>query len=284
MRFPSPIRFLADRRGNVAMMYALMLPVLLFGAGFAGRLHPRHAGADQARRRGRRGGARRADAGDDGADRRDGADGGDEPVHRDGQRPNLADRRRHGRHRHGAADRLQRRDSATSRSATPPPTKTSSPAFSAIRRSDRRQSTANASIAPNIDFYLLLDNSPSMALPATRPGSTDAVADHAAATGGCAFACHQGSTDRLFEPEQLEPDLQRGPTRATITNRNCSSKNNDIVGDLCLDGSRPTLAADMISSGHVFCKTSIGRWTTMRSLSTRTSHCASTRSTDGVTT
>ena len=35
MRFPSPIRFLADRRGNVAMMYALMLPVLMFGAGFA---------------------------------------------------------------------------------------------------------------------------------------------------------------------------------------------------------------------------------------------------------
>ena len=35
MRFPSPTRFLANRRGNVAMMYALMLPVLMFGAGFA---------------------------------------------------------------------------------------------------------------------------------------------------------------------------------------------------------------------------------------------------------
>ena len=35
MRFPSPTRFLADRRANVAMMYALMLPVLMFGAGFA---------------------------------------------------------------------------------------------------------------------------------------------------------------------------------------------------------------------------------------------------------
>ena len=35
MRFPSPTRFLADRRGNVAMMYALMLPVLMFGTGFA---------------------------------------------------------------------------------------------------------------------------------------------------------------------------------------------------------------------------------------------------------
>ena len=35
MRLPSPIGFLADRRGNVAMMYALTLPVLIFGAGFA---------------------------------------------------------------------------------------------------------------------------------------------------------------------------------------------------------------------------------------------------------
>ena len=35
MRFPSPTRFIANRRGNVAMMYALMLPVLMFGAGFA---------------------------------------------------------------------------------------------------------------------------------------------------------------------------------------------------------------------------------------------------------
>ena len=35
MQFPSPTRFLADRRGNVAMMYALILPVLMFGTGFA---------------------------------------------------------------------------------------------------------------------------------------------------------------------------------------------------------------------------------------------------------
>ena len=35
MRFPSPTRFLANRRGNVAMMYALILPVLMFGTGFA---------------------------------------------------------------------------------------------------------------------------------------------------------------------------------------------------------------------------------------------------------
>src|SRR5579863_9220334 len=35
MRFPSPLAFLKDRRGSVAMLYALTLPVLMFGAGFA---------------------------------------------------------------------------------------------------------------------------------------------------------------------------------------------------------------------------------------------------------
>ena len=33
-------------------------------------------------------------------------------------------------------------------------------------------STAQASVPPNIDFYLLLDNSPSMSLPATSAGVT----------------------------------------------------------------------------------------------------------------
>ena len=82
MRFPSPTRFLADRRGNVAMMYALMLPVLMFGAGFA--IDYTHAMQVQteARRRGRRRGARRADAVDDAAVQRDGADGGDQPLQR----------------------------------------------------------------------------------------------------------------------------------------------------------------------------------------------------------
>lgn len=48
------------------------------------------------------------------------------------------------------------------------------------------QSTAATSNAPNIDFYMLVDNSPSMELPATTQGVSDMIAKT-----GCAFACHE---------------------------------------------------------------------------------------------
>jgi Flp pilus assembly protein TadG len=53
-------------------------------------------------------------------------------------------------------------------------------------------SQALQAVAPNIDFYVMLDTSPSMLLPATSAG----LATMTAATSGCAFACHQtGSTN-----------------------------------------------------------------------------------------
>ena len=52
--------------------------------------------------------------------------------------------------------------------------------------------TASASVAPNINFYLLLDNSPSMAIAATTSGINTMVAN-TSAQGGCAFACHESS-------------------------------------------------------------------------------------------
>jgi Flp pilus assembly protein TadG len=51
-------------------------------------------------------------------------------------------------------------------------------------------SQATASVAPNIDFYLLLDNSPSMAIAATTAGINTMVSN-TPKQGGCAFACHQ---------------------------------------------------------------------------------------------
>ena len=42
-----------------------------------------------------------------------------------------------------------------------------------------------ASVAPDIDFYIALDTSPSMGLPTTQQGMNDM-----AARGGCEFACH----------------------------------------------------------------------------------------------
>jgi Flp pilus assembly protein TadG len=74
-------------------------------------------------------------------------------------------------------------------------------------------STAKASIPPNIDFYLLLDNSPSMSLPATSAGVTQMqnLTVKQASGAGCAFACHQASTN-----------------------------NGDTAGNPCSDGSTPT--------------------------------------------
>ncbi|OYY88850.1 MAG: hypothetical protein B7Y45_13880 [Sphingomonas sp. 28-66-16] len=51
-------------------------------------------------------------------------------------------------------------------------------------------STAYSAVAPNIDFYIMIDTSPSMLLPATSGG----LAAMTAATNGCAFACHQTNT------------------------------------------------------------------------------------------
>ena len=51
-------------------------------------------------------------------------------------------------------------------------------------------STATSSSSPNIDFYLLLNNSPSMSIAATTAGINTMVAN-SQVQGGCAFACHQ---------------------------------------------------------------------------------------------
>jgi Flp pilus assembly protein TadG len=62
-------------------------------------------------------------------------------------------------------------------------------------------STASSSTAPNIDFYLLLDSSPSMAIAATTAGINTMVSN-TSAQGGCAFACHETnpSADNLGNP------------------------------------------------------------------------------------
>jgi hypothetical protein len=87
-------------------------------------------------------------------------------------------------------------------------------------------------VPPNIDFYVLLDNSPSMSLPATQAGITQMqslTGDEA--TGGCAFACHEASTN-----------------------------NGDTAGNPCADGTAPTLNSSMgtasPASSGIYCNTS----------------------------
>jgi hypothetical protein len=58
--------------------------------------------------------------------------------------------------------------------------------------------TASATVAPNIDFYdfyMLLDNSPSMAIAATTAGINTMIANTPQQDNGagCAFGCHQSS-------------------------------------------------------------------------------------------
>ena len=94
-------------------------------------------------------------------------------------------------------------------------------------------SEASAQAPPNIDFYVLLDNSPSMALPSTAAGITQMQnLTTKEITGGCAFACHQASTNA----------------------------NSDTEGNPCTDGTTPTLSSPPPSttSGSNYCATRHG--------------------------
>jgi Flp pilus assembly protein TadG len=92
---------------------------------------------------------------------------------------------------------------------------------------------ASAQAPPNIDFYVLLDNSPSMALPSTQAGITQMQnLTTKEITGGCAFACHQAGTNA----------------------------NSDTEGNPCTDGTTPTLSSPppSTSTGSNYCATKHG--------------------------
>ena len=74
-------------------------------------------------------------------------------------------------------------------------------------------STASAGLAPNIDFYLLLDDSPSMAIAATTAGINTMVAN-TQPQGGCAFACHETNP----QADNLQNKNPQGQTDNTIDN------------------------------------------------------------------
>ncbi len=98
-------------------------------------------------------------------------------------------------------------------------------------------SSANGSIPANINFYMLLDNSPSMALPATQTGITQMEGltnyqDYESnAFQGCAFACHQANTG-----------------------------NPDTAGNPCADGTAPTVSGSYSGSPNekMYCSASHG--------------------------
>lgn len=69
-------------------------------------------------------------------------------------------------------------------------------------------STATGGLPPNIDFYLLLDDSPSMAIAATSDGIKTLIANtqgqcdsppYGGSSCGCAFGCHETAPNSQFE-------------------------------------------------------------------------------------
>lgn len=78
-------------------------------------------------------------------------------------------------------------------------TATSSNAFASLLKMPTMPlggtSAASKSTAPNIDFYLLLDTSPSMGIPSTQAGINTMIANTPKQNNGqgCAFACHESN-------------------------------------------------------------------------------------------
>ncbi len=94
-------------------------------------------------------------------------------------------------------------------------------------------SELTATVPPNIDFYLLLDNSPSMAVAATTAGINTMVAH---TPDQCAFACHESDTSpndyyglarSLNVP--LRMDLLRQATQNLMTTAQTTQSSNNAT-------------------------------------------------------
>ena len=242
MRFPSPTGLLADRRGNVAMMYALVLPVLIFGAGFA--IDYTHAMQVQTK-----------------------LDATADAAVLAGLTPAML--KQSDAAAKTAVTNFFKAEAATIASLRQPltdPTVTITSTglvrsitltyteanlnifagvlgYSALGVAGN--SSATASGAANMNFYLLLDNSPSMALPATAAGITQMEnltkittttkgyqGYESGAFQGCAFACHQASVG-----------------------------NPDTAGNPCADGTAPTVNGSYVD------------WTTNQTSPTKPMYC-----------
>jgi Flp pilus assembly protein TadG len=83
-------------------------------------------------------------------------------------------------------------------------------------------STATASLPTNIDFYLLLDNSGSMAIPATSAGINTMLNNtigQETAGVGCAFACHQADGAAINPPNAGNIDNYQLAKNLGVTTR-----------------------------------------------------------------
>ncbi len=215
MPFALPRKFHGDRRGNVAMMYALAVPVLLFGAGLA--IDFTHAAQVRTELNAAADAAVLAALTPSMMQQSNATAQTAAQNMFDGQIAGITSLalRRHDRHHHHHQSHQQ-----------PPRAQRHGRLHRAEREHFRQRprradvsalagsSTASASIAANINFYLLLDNSPSMALPATQAGITADGEPHPAAGWRLRVRLPHGGTRRLLESEQYEPGLHRPGKRA----------------------------------------------------------------------
>jgi Flp pilus assembly protein TadG len=257
MPFPVPRKFLGDRRGNVALMYALAMPVLMFGVGVA--VDFTHAA--QVR-----------------TELNAAADAAVLAALTPGmmQQPNLTAQT--------AAQNMFNGQIATITSLAPgdttvaititnpnnnPLVRNVTVAYTAQNENIfasilgvptlalAGSSTGSASMAANINFYLLLDNSPSMALPATQAGITQ-MQNLTTDQGSCAFACHQAATNNG------DSNGNSCNSGSTLTNLSGYSANGSTLPSptyyctttssaKCSDGSSPTKATESGKTTYYYC-------------------------------
>jgi len=89
-------------------------------------------------------------------------------------------------------------------------------------------SQATASAAPKINFYLLVDTSPSMAIPATSAGIATMVANTGQTQDGsvgCAFACHEANPSMEYTDPLNNPSIAHTVDGTTC----CVGKDNYAV-------------------------------------------------------
>jgi Flp pilus assembly protein TadG len=100
-------------------------------------------------------------------------------------------------------------------------------------------STSKAQIPPNINFYLLLDNSPSMSLPATTDGiaTMQSITSKQDSNQGCAFACHQAS-----------------------------GNNGDTAGNLCITNTNPPQYSSPTVNNNTYCASKDAQGNSLRQL------------------
>lgn len=100
-------------------------------------------------------------------------------------------------------------------------------------------STAQATKAPFINFFLALDASPSMLLPSTSAGLTAirAATSNSHLTNGCAFACHTQNphSDNIYVQNSAGKDIWLDANGnwypvTSVTNGNVYTTNNVLVG------------------------------------------------------